>query len=76
MPSPTEMVCSLVKILVDQPDQVQGRWLDSGQVELKVARQDRGKVIGRKGRTIQSLRLLATAAFGQGKTIGVELAKE
>lgn len=74
MPSAVDLVRAIAQSLVDQPDKVEARWVESpegGHVELKVADQDRGKVIGRRGRTIDSLRQLATAAFD--KQVGVEL---
>ncbi len=77
MPSPVEFVLSIVKSLVDKPDQAEARWVenpDGGMVEVKVPAEDRGKVIGKRGRTIQSLRTLATAAFGkEGGRVGVEI---
>lgn len=77
MPSPLEFVLSIVKSLVDKPDQAEARWVenpDGGTVEVKVSAEERGRVIGKRGRTIQSLRTLATAAFGkEGGRIGVEI---
>jgi uncharacterized protein len=78
MPSAVDFVSSVVKTLVDKPDQVEARWVDNpdgGFVELKVSPEERGKVIGKRGRTIQSLRQLATAAFGKGGRVGVEVAE-
>lgn len=79
MASPAEFVVSVAKSLTDQPDKVSARWVESPEghfVELTVAPEDRGKIIGRRGRTIQSLRRLATAAFAQnGEEVGVELAE-
>jgi uncharacterized protein len=74
MDSPTGWVLSVVKTLVDRPEDVEARWVPSaegGLVELKVHPQDRGKVIGKRGRTIQALRTVASAA-GPGP-VGVEL---
>jgi predicted RNA-binding protein YlqC (UPF0109 family) len=46
-------------------------------VELNVLPGDRGKVIGRRGKTIDSLRILASAAFaGAGERIDVKLREE
>jgi uncharacterized protein len=78
MPSPAEFVETVVRSLVDNPDVVQARWVedpDGGFVEVTTAPDDRGKVIGRRGRTIDSLRILATAAFGNEGRIGVEVAE-
>jgi len=50
---------------VDAPDQVQVAAVEDGDVmvlELRVAPTDIGKVIGRQGRTIKSMRTLVGAA--------------
>jgi predicted RNA-binding protein YlqC (UPF0109 family) len=79
MPSPLEFVQAVAKQLVDKPEEVHARWVDgpdgAGHVELTVNPSERGKIIGRRGRTIDSLRTLATEAFGQGKSVGVEVAE-
>ncbi len=52
----------LVKNIVDEPDQVQINLIESENqtiVEINVAKEDLGKVIGKKGKIIQSLRTLA-----------------
>jgi predicted RNA-binding protein YlqC (UPF0109 family) len=57
-----EWVVSVVKRLVDHPEKVEARWLETEKtVEINVLPDDRGKVIGRRGKTIDSLRILATA---------------
>jgi uncharacterized protein len=77
MPSPQELVLSIVQSLVDRPDRVTAAWTETPEgprVEITAEAGDRGKVIGRRGRTIQSLRHLVTAVFGEGDgRIGVEL---
>ena len=77
MPSPQELVLFIVQSLADHPDRVGARWMESPDgdfVELTADAQDRGKIIGKRGRTIQSLRQLVTAVFGtEGRRIGVEL---
>jgi len=60
-----ELVESIAKALVDHPEQVQVHAVDGEQVtvlELKVAPDDLGKVIGRQGRTAKSIRTLLGAA--------------
>jgi len=60
-----ELVEAIAKALVDHPEQVQVRSVDGEQVtvlELKVAADDLGKVIGRQGRTAKSIRTLLGAA--------------
>jgi len=60
-----ELVESIAKALVDHPDDVQVRAVEGEQVtvlELRVAPDDLGKVIGRQGRTAKSIRTLLGAA--------------
>lgn len=55
----------IVKSLVDDPDAVDVREIDrSGMtlIEVRVAQEDVGKIIGKQGRTIRALRALARAA--------------
>ncbi len=74
----SEFVEYIAKRLVDHPDQVsleQEEKENSIVVRLKVDQQDVGKVIGRKGRTAQSLRtLLAAVAAKDGKRAILEIA--
>jgi uncharacterized protein len=57
-----EFIAYIVKNMVNQPDLVDIRSLD-GQggtlIEIRVAPEDVGKVVGRKGNVIRSLRTLA-----------------
>ena len=60
-----DLVEAIAKALVDHPEQVQVRSVDGEQVtvlELKVAPDDLGKVIGRQGRTAKSIRTILGAA--------------
>jgi predicted RNA-binding protein YlqC (UPF0109 family) len=60
-----ELVESIVKALVDCPDEVMVREIEGDYVtvfELKVAGSDLGKVIGRQGRTAKSIRQILGAA--------------
>jgi len=55
----------VARSLVDQPDQVNVREIarsDSTLLELRVAPEDLGKVIGRQGRTARAMRTLLTVA--------------
>jgi predicted RNA-binding protein YlqC (UPF0109 family) len=67
----------IVRSLVDQPDQVNVREIDSERttvLELRVAHDDLGKVIGKHGRTARSIRtLLAAAATKAGKRAVLEI---
>jgi len=59
-------ICALLemiaKSLVDSPDDVFVELFDDGVIELEVAENDVGKVIGRQGRTARALRALLGAA--------------
>lgn len=60
-----ELVEMIVKSLVDNPDKVQVSQLDGQQssiIELNVAPEDIGKVIGKQGRNVQAIRLILGAA--------------
>ncbi len=59
------LVEQIAKALVDQPDKVSVQAVDGDQVtvlELSVAPDDLGKVIGKQGRTARSLRTILGAA--------------
>jgi predicted RNA-binding protein YlqC (UPF0109 family) len=60
-----ELVTDIAKALVDHPEQVRVNSIEGEQVtvlELRVAPDDLGKVIGRQGRTAKSIRTLLGAA--------------
>jgi predicted RNA-binding protein YlqC (UPF0109 family) len=60
-----ELVELIAKSLVDNPDKVKVSQLDGQQssiIELEVAPEDIGKVIGKQGRTAQAIRLILGAA--------------
>lgn len=57
-----ELVQAIVVELVDHPDQVVVTEIDGEVVELRVAREDIGKVIGKEGRTAESIRAIMAAA--------------
>jgi hypothetical protein len=55
----------IAKSLVDEPDQVVVRETEAEQtvvLELRVAREDVGKIIGKQGRTARSIRTILGAA--------------
>lgn len=66
MSSPlAELVSLVARSLVDQPERVVVREAEGDRnprIELQVAREDIGKVIGKDGRTAQSIRTLLHAA--------------
>lgn len=60
-----ELVEAIAKALVDHPEHVSVKSVEGEQVtvlELRVAPDDLGKVIGRQGRTAKSIRTLLGAA--------------
>ena len=60
-----ELVELIAKALVDDPDKVQVSQLEGEQtsiLELKVAPEDLGKVIGKQGRTARAIRIILGAA--------------
>jgi predicted RNA-binding protein YlqC (UPF0109 family) len=60
-----ELVEQIAKMLVDQPDKVQVREVQGEQttvLELRVAAEDLGKVIGKQGKTARAMRTLLAAA--------------
>jgi predicted RNA-binding protein YlqC (UPF0109 family) len=60
-----DLVTLIARALVDQPDRVSVREVEGDRlprIELSVAREDIGKVIGKDGRTAQSIRALLNAA--------------
>ena len=60
-----ELVELIAKSLVDNPDKVKVTQLDGEQssiIELNVAQEDLGKVIGKQGRNAQAIRVIVSAA--------------
>lgn len=60
-----DLVEEIAKALVDKPDGVRVNAVEGSQVtvlELRVAPEDLGKVIGRQGRTAKAIRTLLGAA--------------
>lgn len=73
-----EFVEFVVKGLVDHPDEVQVREVDGDHgttvLELSVASQDMGRVIGKGGRVINSIRsLVQVASAKKGEKVNLEL---
>jgi predicted RNA-binding protein YlqC (UPF0109 family) len=60
-----ELVELIAKSLVDKPDKVQVSQIDGEQssiIELNVAPEDVGKIIGKEGRNVQAIRIILGAA--------------
>ena len=60
-----DLIATIAKMLVDKPDQVVTTEIKGKQtsvIELRVAKEDIGKIIGKQGRTAQALRGILLAA--------------
>ncbi|NWF99861.1 MAG: KH domain-containing protein [Thermoanaerobaculaceae bacterium] len=60
-----QLVENIAKALVDQPDRVQVKEVEGEQttvLELRVAPEDLGKVIGKQGKTARAMRTILAAA--------------
>lgn len=72
-----ELVEVIAKALVDNPDEVEVTQTDSEKsilLELRVAQEDMGKVIGKQGRIARSIRsVVKAAASKQDKKVMVEI---
>jgi predicted RNA-binding protein YlqC (UPF0109 family) len=65
-----ELIERIAKALVDNPDQVAVTEIEGEQtsvLELKVAKEDLGKVIGKQGRTARAMRTILSAASAKIK---------
>jgi len=63
-----ELIQYIATALVDHPDKVQveeKELEDTVVIELTVAKEDLGKVIGKQGRTARAMRSLLAAAAGK-----------
>lgn len=60
-----DLIEVMAKALVDYPDAVDVKEIEGEQtsvIELKVAKEDLGKVIGKQGRTARAMRVILSAA--------------
>ena len=65
-----DLILNIARALVDHPEQVSVVEIEGNQtsvVELKVAKEDLGKVIGKQGRTARAMRTLLSAASAKVK---------
>ena len=80
MPDLEGQLTELVRLLVDQPDEVELTVVPGRRdtvIELRVAPDDLGKVIGRQGRTARSLRtLLETRGYRDGTRYELDILDE
>ena len=80
MSSAAADLTAVVRLLVDQPRGVTVEAVDSAgasELRLRVAAEDRGQVIGRRGRTLDALRALLDArGDGEGRLYEIELLED
>jgi uncharacterized protein len=65
-----DLLTRIVKSMVDNPDEVNITETDSDHTvmfNLKVAKSDIGKVIGKQGRNVHAIRLILSAAAAKHK---------
>jgi hypothetical protein len=65
-----DLIKYIAQALVDNPDQVEVAEVEGNQtsvLELKVAKEDLGKVIGKQGRTARAMRTILSAASAKVK---------
>ena len=63
-----DLIAKIVKALVDHPEDVSVNEVGGSHtkvLELRVAKADMGKVIGKQGRTAQAIRTILSAAAGK-----------
>lgn len=72
-----QLIETIAKALVDDPEQVEVNQVDGNQTimyELKVAPEDMGKVIGKQGRIAKAIRtVVKAAATKDNKKVTVEI---
>jgi len=72
-----ELVKFIAEALVDKPDQVEVTEVEGERtsvLELKVAKEDLGKIIGKQGRTARAIRtILAAASAKMNKRVVLEI---
>ena len=65
-----DLISDIAQALVDHPEQVKVTEVEGNQtsvLELKVAKEDLGKVIGKQGRTARAMRTILGAASAKLK---------
>lgn len=72
-----ELLETIAKSLVSKPDEVSVKEIDNGDsivLELSVAQEDMGKVIGRQGRIAKAIRaVMKAASLKENKKVSVEI---
>ena len=65
-----DLITAIVQALVDQPEEVSVNEIGGSHTivfEVRVAKTDMGKVIGKRGRTAQAIRTIISAASGKAR---------
>ena len=65
-----DLIALIAKALVDKPDEVvvtENKGQHASVIELKVAKEDLGKIIGKRGRTAEAMRNILMAASAKVK---------
>jgi predicted RNA-binding protein YlqC (UPF0109 family) len=63
-----DLLIRIAQALVDDPEQVRVNEIKASQttvLELRAAKSDLGKIIGKHGRTAEAIRVILTAAAGK-----------
>jgi len=63
-----DLIIRIAQAIVDDPEQVRVTEIETSQVtvlELRVAKSDMGKIIGKQGRTVNAIRVVLIAASGK-----------
>jgi hypothetical protein len=75
-----ELVQYLAKCLVNNPDAVEVKETEgetASVLELRVAKEDLGRIIGKQGRTVKSIRTILTAAASRtNRKVVLEIVEE
>ena len=65
-----DLIKQIVKTMVDSPEEVEVSAIEGDRItvlELRVAKADIGKVIGKKGRNVRAIRTILSAASAKEK---------
>ena len=65
-----ELIERIAQALVDQPDEVSVSEIEGGRTvvfELRVAKSDIGKIIGKRGQNVNAIRTILNAVSGKSR---------
>ena len=65
-----DLISTIARALVDNPEQVSVTEIEGAHtsvLELKVAKSDIGKVLGKQGRTVRAIRTILSGVSGKAK---------